>query len=260
MKMHFGVSHLCRLFKNYSVSVTGDKGSGKDLLTNNVIVRRKLPHISNLPTNHPLYIPFDYSAIDTGCIYKDLVTGNIPHYVWPYPMGTDIYLSDCGVYFPSQFCNELNRDYKAFPTFIALERQLTGGGKCHFNSQCGNRTWDKIREMADRYVRARRTIKLPFGFFITLTTEYDKYDSSVARIRPCKVPVGSFFSPESRMMSRVARDNFYNTHGSVVDHIYIFRNKAKYDTNYFGVLFGGEEFERKRNEKQKNKKKKKQDT
>lgn len=57
MRIHFGIRRIVRMFKNYSVSVSGDKGSGKDLITNNVIVRRKLPHVSNLPTNLPNYYP-----------------------------------------------------------------------------------------------------------------------------------------------------------------------------------------------------------
>lgn len=250
MRLHFGLRALKRKFENFSMSVSGDKGSGKDLITNNIIARRKLPHVSNLPTGLPDFYEFHYQEIDLNCTYKDLVNENVPHYVYPYPMGTDIYLSDCGVYFPSQYCNELNKDYKSLPTFMALSRQL-GNCKVHQNTQSCNRVYDKIREMCDRFVRCRKTIKLPFGYFITATTEYDRYESAVARIRPCRVPVGSFFSPEARMMSRVARDNYYNTHGDVVDHIYIYKNKAKYDTMYFGKLFGGEDFEAKRKEKRK---------
>lgn len=248
--IHFSMRPLVRLFEHYSVSVSGDKGSGKDLITNNVIARRRLPHVSNLPTNLPDYFPFEYDKIDLKCTYKDLVSGNVPHYVFPYPMGTDIYLSDCGVYYPSQFCNELNRDYKSLPTFLGLSRQL-GNCRVHQNTQSCNRVFDKIREQCDRYVRCRKTLKLPFGYFITFTTEYDRYDSCEARIRPCRVPIGSIMSPESRMMSRVARDQFYNQHGSVKDHIYIYRNKAKYDTLYFGELFGGDEFAEKRTQKAK---------
>ena len=40
----------------------------------------------------------------------------------PYPDGTDIYLSDAGIYFPSQFCSELNREYPfmaVFPGYIS---------------------------------------------------------------------------------------------------------------------------------------------
>lgn len=65
-------------------------------------------------------------------------------YEYPYPDGTDIYIADAGIYFPSQFCNELNRDYKYFPTFMALTRHL-GEANVHFNVQNLNRVWDKIR-------------------------------------------------------------------------------------------------------------------
>lgn len=253
-RIHFGLRPLVKLYENYSVSTSGDKGSGKDLLTQNVIARRRLSHVSNVPTNLAGYIPFDYKGIDPDVIYSDLVSGNVPHYVYPYPMGTDIYLSDCGVYFPSQFCNELNRQYKAFPTFLALSRQL-GGAKVHQNTQSVNRVWDKIREQCDRYIRCRKTIRLPFGLFITLTTQYDRYDSCASRIRPCRVPLGSFLSPEARMIARVARDNYYNTHGDVRDHIYIYRNRSKYDTMYFGILLGGDDFAEKRKERPKKVKK-----
>ena len=42
-----------KLFKKGSVCVTGLRGTGKDLLMSNVVVRNKKPYISNID-----YLPF----------------------------------------------------------------------------------------------------------------------------------------------------------------------------------------------------------
>lgn len=223
---------IVQLYKKHAVSVCGMVGSGKDMLTANVIERRKLPHVSNCPYNSNS-MPYDYKAIECGGnTYKDFVENTLKKYDFPYFDGCDFYLSDCGIYFPSQFCNELNRDYKQLPTFMALTRQL---GKCHvhYNAQNLNRVWDKIREMADVYIRCNRCIVLFGKIVIQTITIYDKYESAVARVKPCRVSVPLMGKGESRNQVRMYRDNFQNVHGSVKNRLLIYWNKSSYDTRYF---------------------------
>ena len=89
-----------KLFENHSVSVCGMKGSGKDLLTGNVIVRRNMPYVSNIDYTHDSnYIKLDYKDIDlNGNTRRNLVNGNVLYYECPYPEGADVYISDCGIY------------------------------------------------------------------------------------------------------------------------------------------------------------------
>ena len=230
------IKYICKLYEKGSVSVCGQRGSGKDLLTANVIERRKLPHMSNCPYNADT-IPFDYKYIDVGNIYSDFIKGTIKPYTYPFPDGTDIYMSDCGVYFPSQYCNELNRDYKSFPTFLALSRHL---GQCsvHFNSQDIGRPWDKLREQSDTYIMCL-TAKVIFGFVIQKIRIYERFDACKARVRPCRIHKPLIcFNRDRLLQIQMYRDSFYNQHGEVTEHILIYKNKSKYDTRFFKKLLG----------------------
>lgn len=228
---------IVQLFKNYSVSVSGSKGSGKDLLTANVIARRRKPHISNMKYQDDT-LPFNYRDLDCGGnTYKELMLGKIKPYKFPYPDGTDVYLSDCGVYFPAQYNGELNKDYREFPTFMALSRHL-GDCRVHINAQCANRTWDKIREQCDYYIRCRKSIVLFGKIVIQFVTTYDKYESALNRVRPCRIRV-PFFNREAQMQARIYRDNFFNQHGEVKNRILIYLNRSKYDTRHFKRLLEG---------------------
>lgn len=232
---------IVKLYEKHAVSVSGMIGSGKDMLTANVIERRRLPHVSNCPYN-ALTMPYQYDAITCGeNSYKSFVEGSLKKYEFPYFDGCDIYLSDCGVYFPSQFCNELNRDYKYLPTFMALSRQL---GKCHvhFNAQNLNRVWDKIREMADVYIRCKRCIVLFGGrLVIQSITIYDKYQSCVDRLEPCRIKKPLICNKDRRLQIDMYKDNFYNSHGTVKNAVLVYWNKSKYDTRFFKTMLKGGE-------------------
>lgn len=146
------ISKIVRMFKNGSVCVTGQRGTGKDMLTSNVVARRKTPYVGNIDykCNKSMFQPFHYEFISlSGNTCHDLLSGNVKPYEFPYIDGSDIYLSDTGVYFPSQYCNELNKRYPSLPLFMALSRQLGTGCNVHVNVQNLGRVWDKIREQSD---------------------------------------------------------------------------------------------------------------
>lgn len=123
-----------------------------------------------------------------GNTYKDLINDTCTSYDFPYPKGTHVIISDGGIYFPSQYCNELNRDYKGQPMFAALSRQLGEGCQVHANTQAYGRLWDKMREQCVRFLNCEWCVHI-FGFVIQRVTFYDKADSCSARIKPCRVPV-----------------------------------------------------------------------
>lgn len=233
---------LVKYFKNYSVAVSGSKGSGKDLIISNVIARRKKPYISNMDyeCKKSQHYPFEYEKLNCGKnTYKNFLSGNINRYAFPYPDGTDVYLSDAGVYFPSQFCNELNKEYREFPTFMAISRHL-GECRVHYNCQAQNRVWDKIREQCDFYIRARRSFVLFGKICISLITTYDKAESCQNRVRPCRVTVPLLGNKVAKMQARVYRDQFYNQHGEVRDRVLIYLNKSKYNTRQFKEMLNNE--------------------
>ena len=226
-----GIHPVIRLYERGSVSVCGQRGSGKDLLTANVVVRRNRPYVSNVPYDGNA-LPFDYKKIAVGNNYRNFIEGNVTPYEYPYADGTDIYLSDCGVYFPSQYCNELNRDYKDLPTFLALSRHL-GNASVHTNAQDIGRPWDKLREQSDCYIQAIWS-KVICGIVFQKIRIYERYDACKARVRPCRIhqPLVCL-DPNRKLQIQMYRDNFYNTHGEVEEYLLIYKQKSNYDTRFF---------------------------
>lgn len=225
------IKWVCKLFKKYSVSVSGMRGRGKDMLFANVIVRRDEPYVSN--TNYGgKYIPFDYSKIDIAMnTYHNFITGDLNYYEWPYEDGTDIYLSDIGVYFPSQYCNELNKRYPQLATCQSLLRHLGKAG-FHSNGQTPNRTYDKIREHYDKFILCN-FCKVLFGkIVLQKITIYDRYESFEKRapVFPLRKPV---FNADRRFQWEMQYANYLIAHGEIKSHWLIYINKSNYDTRVF---------------------------
>ena len=152
---------VLKLFEKGNVCVSGLRGTGKDVLFGNVIGRRrKEAYISNLDYGGNRF-PFELKKLDlAGNTYKNFIAGNVKNYVFPYPLGTDVYISDAGVYFPAQHFVELNRSYDSFVAYQALSRQVSHNN-VHFNAQNLNRVWDKIREQSDIYINCQWCKVLP---------------------------------------------------------------------------------------------------
>lgn len=221
---------ILKLFEKGNVSVAGLCGSGKDMLFANVVARRKKPYISN--TNYGgKWIPFDPSVLNVNNTYKNFITGKLNHYSYPYPDGIDFYIADCGVYFPAQYCNELNRDFGYLATFIALIRHLSHGGRFHTNTQSYNRVFDKLREQSDLYITCK-WCKVFLGFVIQKVVIYERYQSAVDRVPPfcLKRP---WLNPDRIQQWEIQNNNYQISHGYVKPRILIYRNKSKYNTHVF---------------------------
>ena len=233
-----GIRSIIKLFKQGNVCVTGLRGTGKDMLIANVVARRKRPYISNVDykAKCALRFPLLLPAFDIKNSYDDFIKNDVKPYYYPYPEKTDIYVSDVGVYFPSQFCNELNRKYDTFPYFMALSRQLCDSN-VHFNVQNLNRAWDKLREQSDIYIRCERTFVI-FGLVFQTVTVYDNYDSCLRRVHPFK-PLKKPISLKSQIRSDWDLKNielkraFVERNGLVRRRLLIYRNKSKYNTRIF---------------------------
>lgn len=233
-------SQLRRYFNTGNVCVTGLRGRGKDMILANIACRNKRPYISNVDyTQDERYIPLDLSELDCGKnTYKEFIDGTPHPYVFPYADGTDVYISDVGVYFPSQYCNELNRDYKYFPVYMALSRQLSSNN-IFVNVQNLNRCWDKIREQSDTYIYCR-WCKVLFGkIVVQKITIYDKYESCLSRMETPRVRV-PLFNRQARMQARIYLDQFRNTHGTIKTRWLLYLNKSRYDTRVFKKMLKGD--------------------
>ena len=229
--MAIGLRSIIKIFEKGNTCVTGLRGDGKDMLIANVVSRRSLPYSSNVDYGGE-FISFDPSVLSCGGnTYKHFLNNDCLRYSFPYCDGTDIYISDAGVYFPSQYCSELNRLYPHFPTFFALSRHL---GLCnvHINVQNLNRCWDKIREQSDQYIRCLGCRVLG-GYVFQRVRLYDKYESCVDRVKPFRVNMPLIGSGATRYQVRLARDQYEATHGRIKDKILIYKNKSSYDTRIF---------------------------
>lgn len=224
-------SGIVRLFENSSVCVTGMKGTGKDVLFGNVVARRNKPYASNLDYGGD-YLQLYLNKLDCGGnTYKNFISGDLNQFHCPYDKGVDIYISDVGVYLPSQYCNELNKLYPFLPTYVALSRQISRNN-VHFNVQNLNRAWDKFREQSDVYIRCR-WCKVICGVVFMGITLYDKAESCQSRVNPCRVKKPLLCFGERRSQIEMYLDNFYNQHGKVENHVLVFLNKSKHNTYDF---------------------------
>ncbi len=226
-----GLRKIIKLFRDGNVCVTGLRGRGKDMLIANVVQRRKLDYVSNVDYGGKFH-EFDPEALDCGKnTYKNFISGDVNYYSYPYGDGTDIYLSDLGIYFPSQYCNELNKQYPYMATFQAISRHV---GKCnfHFNVQNLNRAWDKIREQSDMYILCRGCVVI-FGIVFQVVRLYDNYESCCRRVKPFAVNMPLIGSGATRYQVRLARATYEANHGYIKNKILIYRNKSSYDTRFF---------------------------
>lgn len=225
---------VVQMFDKGNVCVTGLRGTGKDMLTANVVARRTSPYVSNVDYGGDFH-PFQYKDFEVGGnTYRHFINGELKYYQFPYPDGTDLYLSDVGVYFPSQYCNELNRDYKQFPVYMALSRHLADGN-VHFNVQNLNRAWDKIREQSDQYILCRWCF-VWHGWVLQQIRIYELYDSCIRRVPPFRLSKPSILAVQARREWQAERDRYEQNFGVVKQKLLFYRNKSTYDTRLFRTL------------------------
>lgn len=225
---------IIKLFEAGNVCVCGLRGRGKDMLFSNVVVRRKCPYVSNTyyGGDHRPFIPMDYDC--GGNTYESFLNNQLRKYKYPHPDGTDIYIADAGIYFPSQYCGELNKRYGYVSTFMALSRQL---GLCnvHFNVQNLNRVWDKIREQSDIYIMCN-WCKVLFGkLVIERVTIYEDYDSAVKRVPPYRPPKVRL-NADRKMNLHMDKQKYRIAHGEIKRRTLIYFNKSCYDTRVFKAM------------------------
>ncbi len=222
---------ILKLFRAGNVCVCGLRGRGKDMLMSNVVVRRDMPYVSNVDYggDHIEFDPLNYTC--GGNTFEEFINGDLKPYVYPHEDGTDIYVSDAGVYFPAQYCKELNKRYGFLSTFMALSRHL---GECnfHFNVQNLNRVWDKIREQSDIYIMCNRCIVLFGKLVIQKVTIYEKYESAVDRVPPYRPPKVRM-NADRRLNLGMEKQRYRTTYGEIKPMLLLYINRSSYDTRVF---------------------------
>lgn len=226
-------------FTNGSVMVSGRKRFGKDVLFQDMINARKEPYFANIDYGN------DYTHIEMKDLllgdndYKSFIDGKVtPCEKIEKLEGHDIYISDGGVYLPSQMDSYLHKIYPSFPITYALSGHMYNNG-IHVNTQRLDRVWKALREQADYFVRMRkRCLKLPF-FIVLFTTEYDKYESAVQELSPMKSTLFNKYS-------KAEKELYKAQHGFIKDGLIIVRKRSlHYDTRAFHKVIFGEDAPRK---------------
>lgn len=212
-------------FKIGNVIVCGHKGTGKDLVFQWIINKRKQFYYSNISYGgkHKIIKLLDVSVAPN--TYDNLIKDNVTKIEHAFKEGKDIYISDGGNFLPSQMDSILHKRFPSMPIYYSLSRHLYNNN-VHVNTQNIERIWKALREQADFYITVKRTYKI-FGLFITKVYTYDKYESCKANILPLK----------KRMLNKLSRANvdLYNAQNGDIRKCYIIQTKKrlKYDTRAF---------------------------
>lgn len=234
IKFYNGKHTIISCFSDGNVITFGLKGCGKDLIFNKAINSRNQNCYANIPYNKELCVVKDINEFSVSPnTFENILDNNIKIIPKLNKENCDFYISDGGIFLPSQYSNRLIKDYPSLPIYYALNRHLTNSN-IHINSQYLGRVWDKLREHAAYYIMAVKTKNI-FGFLITKFIVYDNYSSAAAKMRPYKVS-GLITHSESR----ANREDFESKHG-LVKECYIIQHKSKifYDSRYFHRKFYG---------------------
>lgn len=229
------LSDILHHFKKGNCIVYGKKGCGKDLLTQWVIKKRGCDYWSNINYG------YKFHPITTGCLsvapntFENFIDNDIKKpKVNRLFENEDIYLSDVGVYLPSQYDSLLHKKFPSFPIYYALSRHLASHN-IHANTQNLERAWKALREQADFFIRCKKTFKL-LGLLITTGYTYEEYNSAKLNLLPFPKPL--IESKESKSL----REQFNATNGQIQKFFVIQKIKnIKYDTRAFEKIVYGDE-------------------
>lgn len=223
---------IARKFEEGNTITFGAKGKGKDLLLQKVIKVRKKKYFSNIDYGYGWnYINLAELKLGNNT-YENFIEGIVEVVEKNEQLeGADIYISDAGIYLPSQYHYLLDKKYKSLPIFYALSRHLYNNN-VHVNTQALNRVWDKLREQADSYFKALKTIKV-CGLLFTKVRYYETYQTASENRAPMR----------KRLLNKYSKglsDEYQAYNGLVYDMwIVQLKSKVKYDTRYFHeVVFG----------------------
>lgn len=233
LKNHSTFKNMLWHFKRCNCVVAGKKGSGKDLLFQKIINKRKEEYYGNIPYggyyNKLSLLDFNIKSENGEILtYNNFLDNKIFRSKRKFKEGADYYISDGGILLPSHMDSSLHKKYASLPIFYALSRHLYNAN-IHVNLQNFERLWKPLREQADFFIYVHRTIKLPF-ILITIYSTYDKYQSAVNCLSTPKVRVLNKYS-------KAEIDIYKATNGDIRKGFIIqLKRNVKYNTRYFEKL------------------------
>lgn len=230
---------LLGAFQDGSVMVSGRKRFGKDVLFQFIINKRNVDYFANIDYGNNYHHIKMKELLLGDNDYKSFIDGKVKKCKKNKKLeGKDIYISDGGIYLPSQMDSYLHKIYPSFPITYALTGHLWNNG-IHVNTQRLDRVWKALREQSDYFVRMRkRCLVLPF-IIVLFTTEYDKYESAVQELNPMQSTLFNKYS-------KAEKELYKAQHGFIKNGLLVvFKKSLHYDTRAFHKVIYGEEAPRK---------------
>lgn len=227
-----GKKELINTFTNGNVIVYGLKGHGKDLIFNKVINARNKHCYANIQYNKILCEKRDIKDFSVSPnTFENVLENNVKIVKKTNEEETDFYISDGGIFLPSQYSNTLIKKYPSLPIYYALSRHLTNSN-IHINTQYLGRVWDKLREQASYYIWAESTKRIG-KYLITYFTIYDNYDTAMAKEKKIK---------SSALLTRAetrAKIEEQESKAGLIKELKIIQkiSDCKYDTRQFHEIF-----------------------
>lgn len=225
-------SYITKLFLRDSVLVFGNKGKGKDLLFQMIIKKRRKPYYGNIRYGGAKWYPLEVKDLSCGInTFNQMISGDIKPFEPKFEEKRDVYISDCGIYFPSQYFQLLDKTHPSVPLYMALSRHLYVQN-VHCNCQAINRIWDKMREQFGYYIKCVKC-NVFFGRIVRQTVcVYDRYNDAFEDVRPFK-PVKKKRSDEVAAEDARSRQNYGLIKEYTIWHIL---PNDKYNTRHFKDL------------------------
>lgn len=212
-------------FKKCNVVVAGKKGTGKDLVFNKVINKRKQEYYSNIKYGGKCHLISLKAVSVYPNTYKEFINENVSKINRSFKEKKDIYISDGGIFLPSYMDSTLYKTYPSMPIYYALSRHLYDSN-IHVNVQNYERLWKALREQADFFLTTKKTIKI-FGIFFTKCITYDKLQSAMQGLLPIK----------SRLLNKYSKAevDLYNSQNGEIKQGWIiqFKHSLHYNTRAF---------------------------
>lgn len=236
LKSFLAKRFIVKCFEGGSTVTCGMKRRGKDMLFNYVVNKRRKQYISNCcyTRDRSKFIPFVPTEQFSlgGNTFINFVENKLIPYDYPYPDGVDYYISDAGVYFPSQEFSLLSKRYPNFPLFQAICAQL-GGCNIHWNVQNFNRLWDKAREQCDFYFFMLSTkVSKIFHIAKVKLRYYDKAQSCQDRVTPMRKRFGK--------SAKIEYEKFTASYGVIKEFTIYFHVPYRYDDRIFKTKLSSE--------------------
>ena len=226
-KNHLNYKFLIGNFNRFNVIVFGKKGTGKDLFFQSIIRKRKKPYYSNISYGYDQRKHISVGDISVAPnTFDNSLENNFVKVPRVFEEKIDFFISDGGIYLPSQYDSSIDKKYPSMFIFYVLIRHLYNSN-IHINYNGSiTRLYKKLREQADGYIKMRRSIRF-FAWMIMLGTYYDKYESAEQSLLPLKVAMLNKYSKADALLYKAQN-------GDIRDFfIFIPLKSIKYDTRYF---------------------------